>query len=461
MPKQNIIWILILLGMGVVLLAVWKLGDKDVSRGPSQLQGVQATYELIKDEYFKPLDSQELKRAAVCGMVDSLDGFSTFFPPESAGLLNQRIRGITASLGLELQFEPTKTVTADGVMVIGALLNSPGHKAGIYPGTRIYKINDKPLKGLTEVQVRNLLTGQIGETVKLNVVNPAGVKLVMKLRRKPFEIETVEGFYRNSNARWVYKIPGPCQLLYIRIGEFTPKTKQVLQTTLREISANLARGLVIDLRDNPGGLLPDGVAMGDMFLSRGHIVTVVSRTGREIHNAHSGTPYAKIPVVVLINDGSASAAEIVSGALRENNRAILVGTNTRGKGCLQTMIKLPDSLGQVNLTTAEFFVNPEHPIQRKPDSKTWGVAPDIRVTMTPAQTKQLVDLQTQGKVIPLVLGLQQDVKYRPPDPETLATDLLKADLQLQEAVKLLSNPMLFNKIMEKDSTQMKSKPNTR
>ncbi len=104
--------------MGAVLLGVWKLGDKDVGDGPGQLQGVQATYELINDEYYKPLDSQELKRAAVCGMVDSLDGFSTFFPPESAGLLNQRIRGVTALLGLELKFEPTQPVTAEGVMVL-------------------------------------------------------------------------------------------------------------------------------------------------------------------------------------------------------------------------------------------------------------------------------------------------------------------------------------------------------
>ena len=459
MPKQNIIWILIILGMGAVLLGVWKLGDKDVGDGPGQLQGVQATYELINDEYYKPLDSQELKRAAVCGMVDFLDGFSTYFPPESAGLLNQRIRGVTASLGLELKFEPTQPVTAEGVMVLGALLNSPGHKAGIYPGTRIYEINDKPLRGLTEGQVRNLLTGQIGETVKLNIINPAGIKSVITLRRKPFEIETVEGFYRNSNARWVYKIPGSCQLLYIRIGEFTPKTKQMLQTTLREISANSARGLVIDLRDNPGGLLPDGVAVGDMFLSRGHIVTVVSRKGKETHNAHTGTPYAKIPIVVLINDGSASAAEIVSGALRENNRGLLVGTNTRGKGCVQTMISLPDSLGQVNLTTAEFFVNPQHPVQRKPGSTTWGVTPDIRVAMTPLQTKRLVELQTQGKVIPLVPGVQQNVKYLPPAPEVLASDLLEADPQLQEAVKLLSDPKLFQKILEKNRSKKKSKPN--
>jgi len=369
MPKQNIIWILILLGLGVVLFGVWQLGDKNVGGQSQQFQGVQVTYKLINDEYYKTLDTQELKRAAVRGMVDSLDRFSTYFPPESADLVNQRIRGVTTSLGLELQFESGKTVTADGVMVIGALLNSPGHKAGIYPGTRILGVNDKPVKGLTEKQMRNLMTGKIDQTVKLDVVNPAGVKSVITLRRKPFKIESVQGLYRNSNARWVYKIPGLDNLLYIRVSEFTPQTKQVLQTTLRKISANSARGLVIDMRNNPGGLLPDGVAVADMFLSGGRIVTVTSRNGKETHNAHPGTPFAKIPIVILVNGASASAAEIVAGAMHENNRAILVGTNTRGKGCVQTMISLPDSLGQVNLTTAEFFVNPKNPIQRKPGSK--------------------------------------------------------------------------------------------
>ena len=437
--------------MGAVLLVIWKLDDTDVAEGPHQFQGVQATYEHIKNEHYKPPDTQELKRAAVRGMVDSLDRFSTYFPPESADLLNQRIRGVSASLGLELQFEPTKTVTSDGVMVIGALLDSPGHKAGIYPGSRILEVNGKPTKGLTQKQMRDLLGGDIGETVELNIVNPAGVKSLITLRRKPFDIQTVQGLYRNADARWVYKIPGHDELLYVRIEEFTPQTKQALKTILRKISASSARGLVLDLRNNPGGLLPDGVAVGDMFLSSGHIVTIVSRNGEEIHNAHTGTPYAKIPIVVLVNDGSASAAEIVAGALRENARAVLVGTNTRGKGCVQTMISLPNSLGQMNLTTAEFFVNPDHPIQRKSGSKKWGVAPDIRITLTPSQAEKLAELQIQGKVIPLVLGTRGWFEYQPPTPEVLGKNLLKKDPQLQQAVKLLNNPKLFHNILNKDS----------
>ncbi|MCK5113954.1 MAG: S41 family peptidase [Phycisphaerae bacterium] len=444
MPKQNIIWIAILLVLGVVLLGVWQLDDKHVGNGGGKTHGLQKTYEIINNEYYKTLDAAELQRAAVRGMVNSLDGFTTYFHPESADAMNQRIRGMVRSLGLELRFESGNTVGRDGVLVIGSLQDSPAHKAGICPGMRILGVDGESVKGLTEQQVRNLLAGPVGKSVKLNVADCAGAKSTITLNRKPFEIETVEGLYRDTEGRWVYRVPGEFAPLYIRITEFTPQTKQVLQTVLRKIAAESGGGLIIDLRNNPGGLLADGVAVADMFLTDGRIVTVVSRNGEEVHNAHAGTPYAKMPVVVLVNGASASSAEIVAGAMLHNGRAALVGTNTRGKGCVQTMISLPDSLGQVNLTTAEFFVDSDRPIQRKPGAKTWGVAPDIRVAMTPAQKQKLADLQIQGKVVPQVLPAAKKAKYRPPAPDVLGKKMLKADPQLQQAVELLRNPKLFH-----------------
>ena len=203
--------------MGAVLLGVWKLDDKHAGDESHQFHSVQGVYELIDDEYYKPLDTLELKRAAVRGMVESLDGFTTYFPPKSADLVNQRIRGISASLGLELQLEPTKKVSGDGILIIGALLNSPGHKAGIYPGSRILQINGNPVKGLTQKQVQKLLTDKLTKTVELKIIDPTGDESLITLLRKPFEVETIQGLYRNADTQWVFDVPDNEDMLNIQI----------------------------------------------------------------------------------------------------------------------------------------------------------------------------------------------------------------------------------------------------
>jgi C-terminal processing protease CtpA/Prc len=262
------------------------------------------------------------------------------------------------------------------------------------------------------------------------------------LRPEEFLIESVEGLYRDDEGQWVCRIPKEENLIYLRIREFVPDTLDQLQQHLRGL--NVA-GLVLDLRDNPGGEFTQALAVSDLFLDHGTIVTVRSRQETKHYTAHSSGGVGRFPLVVLVNGGSASGAEIVAGSLAVNDRSVLLGTRTCGKGCMQEQIPLGD-LGQINLTTAEYFVGEDQPISFV------GVTPHEEVGIDPSLWREL---ERQRLKIALVAPTLPGASTKPATAATsvgsaaLADDLIIRDSQLYVAIQMLRNPKGLVDILDK------------
>ncbi|MCD4825572.1 MAG: PDZ domain-containing protein [Phycisphaerae bacterium] len=474
MPKRNFILIAILLVAGV-LLWVQRQNGNGSGTPTNEFEPVRRAYEVIHKSYFKPVDGLDLQQAAVRGMVGELDEFSTYVSPEKAEALTDRVMGQEHGLGLVLDFDGKLDFNGKTVTVVGPVYGSPAHRGGIVAGDRILAIDGKAVSGLDEQAVRKLLTGKIGEEVTLRILTAAGKPgkagkpknaKTVRLTHEAFAVETVVGLYRDAKDRWVHQLPDSPSLYYIRITEICPQTPQKLREVLRRCFSqrgeSAVRGLVLDLRGNPGGLLVDGVAVTDLFLSKGHIVTIADRSeNRRGHNAHNDTPYAKVPLVVLVDEATASAAEIVAGALAANARAVLVGQRTRGKGCVQTMIRLPDDLGQVNLTTAEFFIEQDVPIQRRAGRKSWGIEPQIPVAIPAETRKQLDRRRIAMSVMPAPSEAETDATSKVPRKGFAAAVLVADDAQLYRAAALGQKPKEMAKILKQMRTDIEARQRLR
>ena len=215
---------------------------------------------------------------------------------------------------------------------------------------------------------------------------------------------------------------------------------------------------MLDLRDNPGGLLADGIAVADLFLQEGPIVHVLGRDGeRQTHRAHSDTPFTSLPLVVLIDEKTTSAAEIVAGALAANSRAILLGRRTHGKGCVQTMIRLPGGLGQINLTTAEFLLPPDLSIQRRHGAKTWGIEPQVTLKLSHDQATAVRQQRRRVCVMPRPIHREISSATQPATQTSPEQRIWNSDPQLVMAEALAEHNRQAQVAYEKAQADLREK----
>lgn len=377
----------------------------------------------------------DLLRAMVCGMVMSLgDPYSYYIPPQEVANFERRVMmGKIHGLGICVE------MAGDEVRVVGAMIHSPAQRAGIIPGDRILKIDGAAVAGQKIAKVRKLLDEPQGPAV-LVLRRPGGQEQTLTIPREQFAIETVEGLYRNEEGAWAHSIDPANHIAYLRIKEFVPETLDSVQRALREMGD--IHGLVLDLRGNPGGEFDASLGVADLFLKTGTIVTLHSREPVKKFAAHESGTVADFPVVVLIDDHSASGAEIVAGALSVNDRAVLVGTRSRGKGCMQKMIRLDENLGQINLTTAEYFVGDDQPISHR------GVEPHVTVKLPDALREELCRVR-----LALELSLPRpSTAPAATGPETPSQEradfVLQNDSQLAVALNLLRHPKEMKDILD-------------
>jgi carboxyl-terminal processing protease len=313
---------------------------------------------IINKEYVvKDVDQSKVIDAAINGMLQSLDPYSSYITPESFKLMNEDLKEKFGGLGIEI------TMEKGFVKVISPIEDSPADRVGIKPGDYIIKINDKQVKGLIEDNTI-LLRGKVGTSIKITI------------RR--------EGVYDDLSftvVRDIIKIKGVTSAIkeevgYIRIKTFNEQSSDQLLSEIKDLSNTNKdiKGYILDLRNNPGGLLLQAVKISDAFLDSGEIVSTRGRNKDDIkiYTAKKGDVLNGKPLVVLVNRGSASASEIVSGALKYHKRAILVGEKTFGKGSVQTTIPLKDK-GVLKLTTAKYYLPCGTSISEI------GVEPDISV----------------------------------------------------------------------------------
>ena len=313
-------------------------------------------FEKIKNNYVEDVSSKELIESAIEGMLGSLDPHSTFLNNEELSELKIQTKGEFGGLGIEV------TLENGFVKVISPIDDTPASKAGIKAGDLITHLDDEPVLGMTLSEAVGVMRGKVGSKIKLTVSRNETETLQISITRAIIQLKAVKAKIENDIG-------------YIRVSSFNQKVDEQIIAAIKKFKkANQPIGYVLDLRNNPGGLLDQAVSVTDIFLKRGEIVSTRGRFEREgsRYNAVKKDLTEGLPLVVLINQGSASASEIVAGALQDHKRAIIMGTKSFGKGSVQTIIPSGENVA-LKLTTAKYYTPSGKSIQKT------GIDPDILV----------------------------------------------------------------------------------
>jgi carboxyl-terminal processing protease len=328
----------------------------------SQLNLLGDVFERLRTDYVEKPDDSKLVEAAISGMVTSLDPHSRYMNDKAWREMQETTHGEFGGLGIEVTME-------DGVIkVVAPMDDTPAAKVGIMSGDLITHINDEAVQGLTLEQAVNKMKGPVNTTTRL--------KILRNGTEQPIDVSITRAVIQVRPVR--YHTDGG-DIGYIRITDFSEQTTEGLRKAITDISKQIPpeklAGYVVDLRNNPGGLLDQAVSVSAAFMARGEVVSTRGRTPEETQRftARTGDLIKGKPLVVLINGGSASASEIVAGALHDHKRATLIGTRSFGKGSVQTIIPLGSGKGALALTTARYFTPSGRSIQ------AMGITPDIQV----------------------------------------------------------------------------------
>ncbi len=322
-------------------------------------------FERVRSDYVEQPTDEEMIEAAITGMLSALDPHSAYLNAKNFREMQVNTKGEFGGLGIQV------TMEGGYVKVISPIDDTPAHRAGIKPADIVTHLDGETVQGMTLNQAVDKMRGKIGSDIKLTIVREGG---------KPFDVTLTRAVIKITSVR--SKVED--KVAYIRITSFNEQTEKGLKAEMTELHKKLGKdmqGVVLDLRNNPGGLLDQAVAVADAFLDKGEIVSTRSRKPEDTQrfNARPGDIANSLPMVVLINGGSASASEIVAGALQDHRRAVLLGTKSFGKGSVQTIMPLPGH-GAMRLTTARYYTPSGHSIQAK------GIQPDIVVQQARIET---------------------------------------------------------------------------
>src|ERR1700733_13467619 len=424
MRKTSLVFLGAIAGAGLTVLATQphsifvgssaKAASSDTYR---QLNLFGDVFERVRADYVEKPDDAKLVESAINGMLAGLDPHSSYMDPKSFRDMQVQTRGEFGGLGIEVTME-------DGlVKVVAPIDETPAAKAGVMANDIITKLDDEQVQGLTLNQAVEKRRGPVNTKKKLTIMR--------KGQEKPIEVSITRDVIRVKSVR--SHSEGE-DVGYIRVTQFNEQTtdglKKAISDLTNQLGAEKVKGFVLDLRNNPGGLLDQAISVSDAFLDKGEIVSTRGRNAEETQrfNARPGDLTKGKPLIVLINGGSASASEIVAGALQDHKRATLVGTRSFGKGSVQTIIPLGAGNGALRLTTARYFTPSGRSIQAK------GIEPDIKVLQeVPTDLKAHNDVEGEASLRGHLKaeGTEESgsQSYVPPDA--------KDDRALKEALDLL------------------------
>jgi len=389
-------------------------------------------FERVRAEYVEPPSEEEMIEAAITGMLAAMDPHSSFLNAKSFKDMQVNTRGEFGGLGIQV------TMEGGFVKVISPIDDTPAFRAGIESGDIVTHLDGESVQGLTLTQAVDKMRGKVGSDIRLSLVREG---------REPFDVTITRSVIKITSVK--SRVEG--KIGYVRITSFNEQTDKGLERAITKIKDEVGdelQGIVLDLRNNPGGLLDQAIAVSDAFLDRGEIVSTRSRKPEETQrfNARTGDLASGLPVVVLINSGSASASEIVAGALQDHSRAVILGTKSFGKGSVQTVMPLSGN-GAMRLTTARYYTPSGRSIQAK------GVEPDIFVKQ--AKLKEITSSRPRRSEASLRgaldTGTGEDGKDAKPSDEpkdeTEASDEAKPeaqDYQLSRALDLIRGLSIMN-----------------
>jgi carboxyl-terminal processing protease len=445
--KRGFPFVLLLVGiaLGFFLAAQWVPSVSAVPRQDYEsLEAFTNILAIVKKNYVEDVETKNLVSGAINGMLSSLDPHSAYLTPDLYKELQMDTQGRFGGLGIEI------TIRGGILTVVSPIEDTPAAKAGVKPGDQIFKIEDEFTKDMTLVDAVKKMRGPRGTKITISIKREGVPELInFTLVRDTIRVQSV----RSRNLEEGYG--------YIRLAQFQERSDRDLQRSLEKMAAEKSgiKGVVLDLRNNPGGLLTQAVRIADLFLDSGMIVYTDGRieSQKQKYFAQKDGSWMDFPMVVLVNGGSASASEIVAGALQDHKRAVVLGTKTFGKGSVQTILPLDDS-SALRLTTARYFTPKGRSIQAA------GIVPDIIVESVPQAEGKVEEKRRQGlreENLPGHLPNQQQTPNSQPEPGEkdkekqipssgpTGDDSIDNDAQLKRALDLLKSWDVFKQLVQK------------
>ena len=391
--------------------------DKEISEY-DYLKFLGESIEKIKSDYVENVENKEIVESAINGILSALDPHSSFLNAKSLNDMKIQTKGEFGGLGIEV------TMENGFVKVISPIDNTPAYKAGIKAGDYITHLDKKSVIGLTLDEAVNKMRGPVGSKLKITIG---------RANQEPFDLTIKRDIIKITSVRSrLEKDVG-----YVRITTFSEQTNSSTSEAIKKLKKEnkKLKGFILDLRNNPGGLLDQAVAISNLFLEKGEIVSTRGRDSEnpETYKARPGDIINGLPLVVLINGGSASASEIVAGALQDHKRAILLGTQSFGKGSVQTIIPV-DPFGAIRMTTARYFTPSGASIQKK------GITPDIIVEEAKVEK---IEQNQSGRESDLKGALDNPSDNEKKDIKSEKNDESINDFQLSRALDLVRGISLY------------------
>ncbi|MDA9190660.1 S41 family peptidase [Alphaproteobacteria bacterium] len=416
--------ILVLTALTVIWIAnpLFKTAlSEDKNEAYRQLALFGDVFERVKKSYVEEVSDEELVSSAINGMLTSLDPHSSFLPEDNFEKMQVETSGKFGGLGVEI------TIESGFVKVVSPIDDTPAYKAGLQSGDYIISADEESLVGFTINEAVEKLRGPIGSEIIISI---------QRGQEEPFDVSIIRDEIKIQSVRSeIFNDVG-----YIRISKFSEQTHPGLTQAVKDLNDSAKtelKGYVLDLRNNPGGLLSQSIKVSDAFLEKGEIVSTRGRNNSDISHAYAreGDIIEGKPLVVLINSGSASASEIVAGALKDHKRAVVMGTRSFGKGSVQSVISMPGH-GAIRLTTARYYTPSGISIQSK------GITPDIEVEL--ARIEELDGGIIREEDLKGALDVAEET-----DNEEIEAEEPKQseiDFQLARAIDLIHGISIFNNI---------------
>lgn len=381
--KIQTLWALVL----VLLVSPASAQDADANAGPNKVSESDEYFELmqifvdtfdqVERNYVKDIDRRKLMEAAVRGMLRELDPYSSYIPKEELARFNQSVEQQFGGIGIQVQPD----TQSRRILVISPLPDTPAYRAGVRAGDIITEVEGFDTENMPLSRAVQLMKGPAGEEVSIRVRHMGETDdEELKMKRAIIQVKSVLADRYNEDGSWEFMLDDEQKIGYVRLTQFGRQSARELAGALQNLTERGMKGLVLDLRFNPGGLLSQAVRVADLFVESGTIVSTEGKNTepRPFTATKPGT-FTGFPMVVLVNRFSASASEIVSASLQDHDRAVVVGERTWGKGSVQNVISLESGASALKLTTARYMRPSGKNIHRFPDSKPddeWGVSPN-------------------------------------------------------------------------------------
>ncbi len=427
--KNAFLKVILLLTL-IILLAPKTYGSSSEEEKYKYLDLFGQVFDRVRSSYVEEVTDQELIEKAIDGMLSGLDPHSGFMNEEVFQEMQMDTEGKFGGLGIEI------TMEEGFVKVIAPIEDTPAYEAGVLAGDYIIQINETPVFGLTLNEAVELMRGKKGEPIVITI---------SRANTEPFEIEIIRDYIKIKSV----KSEVLNNIGYLRITSFNEQTESGLLDAIKKIEKeNQIKGYVLDVRSNPGGLLTQAVKVTDIFLERGEIVSTRGRDKKDIrrYRAKKSDRTNGKPLVVIIDGGSASASEIVAGALQDHKRAIIIGTQSFGKGSVQTIIPFQvsnsDNLTGIRLTTARYYTPSGESIQGK------GIVPDIIIEQGEFESFNYKRFSESDLKDSLDKNNEEELEDNEDNELSEFEKRLELDYQLRRAFDLVQGVSLFNEIQE-------------